>query len=71
MNLPWGLQAVGFLDWARIWSRGENADLFDLDKAAIGYGTGLRFHISLLTLRVDYSFGRGSDSWAFDLAQAI
>jgi outer membrane protein assembly factor BamA len=71
MNLPWGFQAVGFLDWARIWSKGENADLFDLDKAAIGYGTGLRFHISLLTLRLDYSFGRGSDSWAFDLAQAI
>jgi outer membrane protein assembly factor BamA len=71
MNLPWGFQAVGFLDWARLWSKGESPDLFDLDKAYIGYGTGLRLHVSLLTVRVDYSFGRGSDSWAFDLAQAI
>jgi len=71
MNLPFSLQAVGFLDWARVWNRGERADLFDLDKAALGYGTGVRWHISLLTLRVDYSFGRGSQSWAFDLAQAI
>jgi len=71
LNLPWSLQAVGFLDWARIWNKGESADLFNLDKAAIGYGTGLRVHISLLTVRLDYSFGRGYDSWAFDLAQAI
>lgn len=71
MNLPFNLQAVGFLDWARIWNNGQKPALFDLDKAALGYGAGLRLHISLLSLRLDYCFGRGPESWAFDLAQAI
>jgi len=49
MNLPFNLQAVGFLDWARIWNKGQDPALFDLDKAALGYGVGIRIHVSLLT----------------------
>jgi outer membrane protein assembly factor BamA len=71
MDLPVSFQLVGFLDWARIWNNGQNPALADLDKAYIGYGGGLRLHISLFTLRLDYSLGRGPESWAFDLAQAI
>ena len=71
MNLPFNFQAVGFMDWARIWNNGQNPALFDLDKAAIGYGAGLRVHISLLSVRLDWCLGRGPERWAFDLAQAI
>jgi outer membrane protein assembly factor BamA len=68
-NLPWGFQAVGFVDWARIWNTGQAPDLLDPDKAWWAYGPGIRYHLTLLTFRLDYSFGRGV--WAFDLAQAI
>jgi outer membrane protein assembly factor BamA len=71
MNLPWSFQAVGFVDWARLWNKGQAPDLFDLEKAKLGYGAGLRWRLSLLSLRVDYAFGRGGETWIFDLAQAI
>lgn len=70
-NLPWNVQVVGFEDWARLWNQGEEPDLADPSKAWIGYGVGLRYRISLLSLRLDYSFGRGPEMFAFDLAQAI
>lgn len=71
LNLPWNLQVVEFQDWARLWNDGEDPDLDKLSKAWLGYGVGLRYRISLLSLRLDYSLGRGSERWAFDLAQAI
>jgi len=71
LNLPWSVQVVGFEDWARLWNDGEDPDLRNLSKAWIGYGVGLRYRISLLSLRLDYSLGRGPERWAFDLAQAI
>lgn len=71
MNLPWNIQVVEFQDWARLWNDGEEPELENISKAWIGYGVGLRFRISLLSLRLDYSLGRGSERWAFDLAQAI
>jgi outer membrane protein assembly factor BamA len=71
LNLPLSLQAVGFLDWARIWNRGQDPDFLDLEKARLGYGAGLRYRFSLLSFRLDYSFGRGPERWIFDLAQAI
>lgn len=71
MNLPWNVQLVEFQDWARLWNEGEEPDLDAISKAWIGYGFGLRYRISLLSLRLDYSLGRGSERWAFDLAQAI
>ncbi len=70
-DLPLSLQAVGFLDWARIWNEGQAPDLTNLDIAKIGYGTGLRFRMTLLSIRLDYSFGRGDEKFAFDFAQAI
>lgn len=71
VNLPWNVQIVEFQDWARLWNDGEEPDLDKLSKAWIGYGVGLRYRISLLSLRLDYALGRGSEQWAFDLAQAI
>jgi len=71
LNLPLSFQAVGFLDWARIWNAGQDPDFTDLAKARMGYGTGLRYRLSLLSLRFDYAFGRGPERWSFDLAQAI
>ncbi|MCB9496342.1 MAG: BamA/TamA family outer membrane protein [Fibrobacteria bacterium] len=71
VNLPWNVQVVGFEDWARLWNEGEEPDLEDLSKAWIGYGMGLRYRVSLLSLRLDYALGRGDERWAFDLAQAI
>lgn len=71
MNLPLGAQVVGFTDWAYIWNLGEDPDLLDLEKAKLGYGFGMRYRLSLLSLRLDYCLGRGSEIWAFDLAQAI
>lgn len=71
MNLPWNVQIVEFQDWARLWNDGEEPELDRISKAWIGYGLGLRYRISLLSLRLDYSIGRGSERWAFDLAQAI
>lgn len=70
-NLPWNVQVVGFEDWARLWNEGEEPAITDLSKAWIGYGVGLRYRISLLSLRLDYSLGRGPELFAFDLAQAI
>ena len=71
MNLPFGFQSVGFLDWARLWNKGQEPDLGNLDIAKIGYGTGLRYRLSLFSLRLDYAFGRGGERVIFDLAQAI
>jgi len=71
MSLPWSTQIVGFLDVARLWNLGEHPDYFDASTAKIGYGVGLRKRISLLSLRLDFCFGRGSEVFAFDLAQAI
>ena len=75
MNLPWipwNTQAVGFVDWARLWNKGQDPDLTNLDIAKIGYGVGLRVRLfSILSLRLDYALGRGGESWIFDLAQAI
>lgn len=71
MNLPWNVQIVEFQDWARLWNEGDAPALDQLSKAWLGYGLGLRYRISLLSLRLDYSLGRGSERWAFDLAQAI
>ena len=71
LNLPWNVQVVGFQDWARLWNDGEEPDFEDLSKAWIGYGGGLRYRISLLSLRLDYALGRGPERWSFDLAQAI
>lgn len=71
MNLPWSTQVVGFLDVARLWNEGEHPDFLDESTAKIGYGLGLRKRISLLSLRLDFCFGRGSKFLAFDLAQAI
>lgn len=71
LNLPWNVQVVGFQDWARLWNDGEEPDFEDLSKAWIGYGAGLRYRISLLSLRLDYALGRGPERWSFDLAQAI
>lgn len=70
-NMPWNVQVVGFEDWARLWNEGEDPDLGNLSKAWIGYGVGLRYRISLLSLRLDYAIGRGPERFAFDLAQAI
>lgn len=71
-NLPWSMQAVGFVDWARLWNKGEEPDLGNLDIAKIGYGVGMRVRLfSLLSLRLDYALGRGSETWIIDLAQAI
>ncbi|MEK7392677.1 MAG: BamA/TamA family outer membrane protein [Fibrobacterota bacterium] len=71
VNLPLNLQGVGFLDWARVWNNGQEPDFTDMEKARIGYGTGLRYRLSLFSLRFDYAFGRGPERWSFDLAQAI
>ncbi len=71
MNLPWSTQIVGFLDAARLWNDGEHPEFLDASTAKIGYGIGLRKRISLLSLRFDFCFGRGSEVFAFDLAQAI
>lgn len=71
MNLPWNFQVVGFLDWARLWNKGQQPDLTDLEKAKLGYGTGLRYRFSLLSIRLDYAFGRGPERFIFDLTQAI
>ncbi len=71
MNLPFSFQAVGFVDWARLWNKGQEPDLANLDLAKIGYGAGLRYRLSLLSIRLDYAFGRGGERVIFDLAQAI
>ena len=71
MNLPFSFQAVGFVDWARLWNKGQEPDLTNLDIAKIGYGAGLRYRLSLLSFRLDYAFGRGGERIIFDLAQAI
>ena len=71
LHLPMNFQAVGFLDWARLWNQGQEPDFTNLEKAKIGYGAGLRYRLSLLSIRLDYSFGRGPEKWVFDLAQAI
>lgn len=71
MNLPFSFQAVGFTDWARLWNKGQDPDLGNLDIAKIGYGAGLRYRLSLLSIRLDYAFGRGGEHVIFDLAQAI
>jgi outer membrane protein assembly factor BamA len=71
MNLPWDFQVVGFNDWTRLWNEGEPSHLFQATGAPWGYGVGLRYKISLLSLRLDYSPGRGPDRFTFDLSQAI
>ena len=72
LNLPWSMQAVGFVDWARLWNQGQSPDLGDLGKAKIGYGVGMRLRLfSLLSVRLDYAFGRGKETFIFDLGQAI
>jgi len=71
LNLPWSFQAVWFNDWARLWNEGQPSHLFESTGMPWGYGVGLRYKISLLSLRLDYALGRGSERFAFDLSQAI
>lgn len=71
LNLPWSFQAVWFNDWARLWNEGQPSHLFESTGMPWGYGVGLRYKISLLSLRLDYALGRGTERFAFDLSQAI
>lgn len=71
VNLPWNLQVVWFNDWTRIWNEGDPTRIFQSTGAPWGYGPGLRYKISLLSLRLDYALGRGSERFTFDLSQAI
>lgn len=71
VNLPWSFQAVWFNDWARLWNEGQPSHLLETTGMPWGYGVGLRYKISLLSLRLDYALGRGSERFAFDLSQAI
>lgn len=71
LSLPWSTQMVGFVDAARLWNEGDRPDFLDLQTAKLGYGIGVRKRISLLSVRLDFCFGRGSERFAFDLAQAI
>lgn len=71
VNLPLSLQAVWFTDWTRIWNEGQPSHIWEITHAPIGYGVGLRYKISLLSLRLDYAIGRGDERFTFDLSQAI
>lgn len=70
-NLPFDLQAVWFNDWTRLWNEGDPSHLFQKQGMPWGYGFGLRYKISLLSLRLDYALGRGEERFTFDLSQAI
>lgn len=70
-NLPLDLQAVWFNDWTRLWNEGDPSNLFQKKGMPWGYGFGLHYKISLLSLRLDYALGRGTERFTFDLSQAI